>query len=127
LSPRGSRDEGVVRDKTAGIIVVCALIRFNSSFVFFSNFASAHFTTPPRILKRGIKPKGPKMSGRNGHGEKQAAGDSPKPDGHHVESATHGNGKKELVGVQDESYSHLDKKIDHKFDRHIVPWLFGIW
>lgn len=22
---------------------------------------------------------------------------------------------------------HLDKKLDRKFDLHIIPWLFGIW
>lgn len=23
--------------------------------------------------------------------------------------------------------SALSKKLDHKFDLHIVPWIFGIW
>ena len=71
------------------------------------------------------------MFGRSGDTEKQVLGDSPKPNGHHLEAAAngHGNGtgQKELLCVQAESYSHLDKKIDHKFDRHVVPWLFGIW
>lgn len=23
--------------------------------------------------------------------------------------------------------AQLSRKLDHKFDRHIVPWIFGIW
>ncbi|KAI0022035.1 MFS transporter-like protein [Xylariomycetidae sp. FL0641] len=29
--------------------------------------------------------------------------------------------------VNEEPDAQLSKKLDHKFDRHIVPWIFGIW
>lgn len=44
--------------------------------------------------------------------------DSAKLDTNHLEEA----GKH-----QDVDFRALDKKIDHKFDLHIVPWVFGIW
>jgi hypothetical protein len=44
----------------------------------------------------------------------------PKPENSHLE-----------VIRQDQSLfeipDHIDKILDRKFDRHIVPWLFGIW
>jgi hypothetical protein len=44
--------------------------------------------------------------------------DATKADANHLEEA-----KK----LQDVDFKNLDKKIDHKFDLHIVPWVFGIW
>ncbi|KAK6194165.1 hypothetical protein LQW54_011738 [Pestalotiopsis sp. IQ-011] len=44
--------------------------------------------------------------------------DSAKLDTNHLEEA----GK-----TQDVDFRALDKKIDRKFDLHIVPWVFGIW
>lgn len=44
--------------------------------------------------------------------------DSAKLDTSHLEEA----GKH-----QDIDFRTLDKKIDRKFDLHIVPWVFGIW
>lgn len=31
------------------------------------------------------------------------------------------------INMHQDVDSHLDKKIDRKFDLHIVPWIFGIW
>lgn len=46
--------------------------------------------------------------------------DLPKPDESHVE---------DLRRQQTHIYidPKLDKRIDRKFDKHIMPWLFGIW
>lgn len=55
--------------------------------------------------------------------EKDGTADSckhPKVEGTHVEDLT-------AAESQDDSFSHLDKILDRKFDLHIVPWLFGIW
>jgi hypothetical protein len=30
-------------------------------------------------------------------------------------------------GIVAENDPYLSNKLDHKFDRHIVPWIFGIW
>lgn len=30
-------------------------------------------------------------------------------------------------GSSTEMDAGLDKKLNHKFDRHIMPWLFGVW
>lgn len=43
-----------------------------------------------------------------------------KPEESHVEVL-----RKEQLPV--EIPEKLDKHLDRKFDRHIIPWLFGIW
>ncbi|KAH9906146.1 MFS transporter-like protein [Xylariomycetidae sp. FL2044] len=49
--------------------------------------------------------------------------DSPKAEKGHVEHPE-GGGEGDR---EDYYYAQLDKRVDHKFDRHIVPWIFGIW
>lgn len=48
------------------------------------------------------------------------SGDLPKAAEAHVEDS------QTIESAQDVDTS-LDKRIDRKFDYHIVPWIFGIW
>ncbi|KAI8634917.1 MFS transporter-like protein [Xylariaceae sp. FL1651] len=51
------------------------------------------------------------------------SGDLPKPKESQIE-----NQIGEILEVPDaEIDARMSKKLDHKFDRHIVPWIFGIW
>lgn len=49
------------------------------------------------------------------------SGDLPKPDVAQIEDQT----STEAVDVEIDA--QLSRKLDHKFDRHIIPWIFGIW
>lgn len=35
--------------------------------------------------------------------------------------------KVSAAGIQHEVDPVIDKRVTRKFDRHILPWLFGIW
>ncbi|KAI0804154.1 MFS transporter-like protein [Xylaria sp. FL0064] len=47
------------------------------------------------------------------------SGDLPKPEVTQVED--------QLGAIHVELDSQLSRNLDHKFDRHIIPWVFGIW
>ncbi|KAI0526650.1 MFS transporter-like protein [Xylaria bambusicola] len=51
----------------------------------------------------------------------RASGDLPKPELMQIETQI-GN-----EGIRTEIDRQLSGKLDHKFDRHIIPWVFGIW
>ncbi|KAI0166276.1 MFS transporter-like protein [Xylariaceae sp. FL1272] len=62
-------------------------------------------------------------------GEKETMSDSsgfPKSEDVQIENLVG-----ESLEVQDNQHRELDtqlsRKLDHKFDRHIIPWIFGIW
>ncbi|KAI1132967.1 MFS transporter-like protein [Nemania abortiva] len=48
-------------------------------------------------------------------------GDPPKSDVSQLENKD----SDEVIDIEIDA--QLSKKLDHKFDRHIVPWIFGIW
>ncbi|KAJ2966636.1 hypothetical protein NUW58_g10619 [Xylaria curta] len=49
------------------------------------------------------------------------SGDLPKPDITQIENQPSSEGLVTEIDPQ------LSRKLDHKFDLHIVPWIFGIW
>ncbi|KAJ3574208.1 hypothetical protein NPX13_g4437 [Xylaria arbuscula] len=51
-----------------------------------------------------------------------ALGDLPKPELMEIESPNDDND-----GLYAGIDRQLSKRLDHKFDRHIIPWVFGIW
>ncbi|KAH8653389.1 MFS transporter-like protein [Xylariales sp. PMI_506] len=55
-------------------------------------------------------------------GEKVRDFESPTAQESHVEHLTAA-----VSDIDIDLDTQLDKVLDHKFDRHIVPWLFGIW
>ncbi|KIY00313.1 uncharacterized protein Z520_03998 [Fonsecaea multimorphosa CBS 102226] len=58
-----------------------------------------------------------------GHGQDKGPGDTPVT----VHEENLKLSIKSLELLEEESDAGLDKRVRHKFDRHILPWLFGIW
>jgi hypothetical protein len=52
-----------------------------------------------------------------------ASGDLPKSEVCQIEKQI---GETQVI-MDSEVDVHLSKKLDKKFDLHIVPWIFGIW